>query len=116
MEHCTALIDILDEVFASATIDEWRDRLRTFSGVWDVNQTPQEVVDDPQARANSFVAAGEEPGPPLTAVTSPVQFDHVAMTTVPRAPEHGQHTEEVLLEHGYSWDDISALKDEGAIL
>jgi crotonobetainyl-CoA:carnitine CoA-transferase CaiB-like acyl-CoA transferase len=116
MEHCAALIEILDEVFASATIDEWRERLRTFSGVWDVNQTPQEVIDDPQARANSFVASGAEPGPALTAVTSPVQFDNAMMATVPRAPEHGQHTEEVLLEYGYSWDEISALKDAGAIL
>ena len=30
------------------------------------------------------------------------------------APELGQHTEEVLLEAGYSWDDISALREQGA--
>ena len=68
MEHNAALIEILDDVFGSATIDEWRERLRTFTGVWDVNQTPEEVVDDPQALANVFVARGEEPGPPLTVV------------------------------------------------
>ena len=38
------------------------------------------------------------------------------MTTVRRAPEHGQHTEEVLLAHGYSWDEIGALKEQGAII
>jgi len=116
MEHHAALIEILDVVFGSATIDEWRERLRTFTGVWDVNQTPEEVVGDEQARANAFVARGEEPGPPLTAVTSPAQFDNVVMATVPRAPEHGQHTEAVLLAHGYSWDEISALKERGAII
>jgi crotonobetainyl-CoA:carnitine CoA-transferase CaiB-like acyl-CoA transferase len=31
------------------------------------------------------------------------------------APEFGQHTEEVLLEYGYSWEDIARLKEEGAI-
>jgi len=31
------------------------------------------------------------------------------------APELGEHTEEVLLEHGYTWDDIAALKEKGAI-
>ena len=30
-------------------------------------------------------------------------------------PEHGQHTEEVLLELGYDWDKIIELKDAGAI-
>jgi crotonobetainyl-CoA:carnitine CoA-transferase CaiB-like acyl-CoA transferase len=27
----------------------------------------------------------------------------------------GQHTEEVLLEMGHSWDDIARLKEQGAI-
>ena len=31
------------------------------------------------------------------------------------APELGQHTEEVLLELGYDWDQIIALKEAGAI-
>jgi crotonobetainyl-CoA:carnitine CoA-transferase CaiB-like acyl-CoA transferase len=31
------------------------------------------------------------------------------------APELGEHTEEVLLEHGYTWEDIAALKEKGAI-
>jgi len=32
------------------------------------------------------------------------------------APELGQHTEEVLLEIGYSWDDIVRMKEEQAII
>ena len=31
------------------------------------------------------------------------------------APELGQHTEEVLLEAGYTWGEIERLKDAGAI-
>jgi crotonobetainyl-CoA:carnitine CoA-transferase CaiB-like acyl-CoA transferase len=33
-----------------------------------------------------------------------------------RAPEHGQHTEEILLELGRSWDDIIELKERDAVL
>ena len=33
-----------------------------------------------------------------------------------RAPEAGEQTEQLLLELGYDWDDISALKDAGAVL
>ena len=31
------------------------------------------------------------------------------------APELGQHTEEILLELGYDWEAIGALKEKGAI-
>jgi crotonobetainyl-CoA:carnitine CoA-transferase CaiB-like acyl-CoA transferase len=30
------------------------------------------------------------------------------------APELAEHTEEVLLEHGFSWEEISALRAQGA--
>jgi crotonobetainyl-CoA:carnitine CoA-transferase CaiB-like acyl-CoA transferase len=80
MEHNTALIEILDEVFAPATLDDWRDRLRTFSGVWDVNQTPQEVVDDPQA-ANALVASG--------GAGAGAHRGHLASTVRQRGDGHG---------------------------
>jgi crotonobetainyl-CoA:carnitine CoA-transferase CaiB-like acyl-CoA transferase len=33
------------------------------------------------------------------------------------APEMGQHTEEILMElGGYTWEEISALKDSGATI
>ncbi len=32
------------------------------------------------------------------------------------APELGQHTEEVLLDLGYGWDEIASLREERVIL
>jgi crotonobetainyl-CoA:carnitine CoA-transferase CaiB-like acyl-CoA transferase len=39
----------------------------------------------------------------------------VAQQAAP-APELGQHTEEVMLELGYTWEEIGAMRDAGAIL
>lgn len=106
----------LDDAFASATLNEWRERLATFSGVWSVCQTLPEVFSDPQVIANGYLSPIDGHVVEARSVTSPVQFDHKPLGPVRAAPEHGQQTEEVLLEHGYSWDDIVALKELGAIL
>ena len=46
---------------------------------------------------------------------SPVQLSKTPARIRGLAPELGQHTEEVLLEAGYSWEEIEALCREGAI-
>ena len=54
-------------------------------------------------------------GDDVQLVASPAQFDEEPVT-VERAPEHGEHTELVLMDLGYDWDQIAALKESGAIL
>ena len=53
-------------------------------------------------------------GTTLRMVTSPVQFDERPGAPT-RAPELGEHTEEVLLELGLTWDEITELQERGAI-
>jgi crotonobetainyl-CoA:carnitine CoA-transferase CaiB-like acyl-CoA transferase len=112
-KECVAIID---EVFASRTYEEWKQALATLEGVWAPVQLPSELVDDPQVGANGYLAHVErEDGKEYDLVTSPVQMDETGDHLV-AAPEHGQHTEEILLELGLEWDEIIAHKDAGAIL
>jgi len=79
-------------------------------------QNARELHDDPQAIANGYLPQLKTPeGTTFALVANPVQFDETAPELTP-APDHGQHTEEVLLELGLSWDDIIAHKEAGAIL
>ena len=39
----------------------------------------------------------------------------VVETTAQMPPEHGANTEEVLLELGYSWEEIGSLREFGAV-
>ena len=115
-QNCRACIQILDEVFAQRTLEEWRAALATVEGVWAAYQTPRELHDDPQAIANGYLAQVDPgDGRSFALVANPVQFDETPPALRP-APEHGQHTEEVLLELGLSWDEINQHKATGAIL
>ncbi|MDJ0848337.1 MAG: CoA transferase [Myxococcota bacterium] len=110
-------VDALDETFASRTLDEWRERLETMEGVWAPMQTPREIHDDRQVVANGYLPAvtGHD-GKEFRLAGSPVQFEEQAQELGP-APEHGQHTEEVLMDVlGLSWDEISGHKERKAIL
>jgi crotonobetainyl-CoA:carnitine CoA-transferase CaiB-like acyl-CoA transferase len=106
----------LKECFLSRTLAQWRDALESFEGVWAPLQTPLEVHDDPAVMANGLIRDVETvSGRRLAVAANPVQFNETVPHT-PAAPEHGQHTEEVLLDLGLSWDEIIAHKESGAIL
>jgi crotonobetainyl-CoA:carnitine CoA-transferase CaiB-like acyl-CoA transferase len=115
-EHRDELVDILDEVFASRTLAEW---VKTLTGQrlpWAPFQSIPELVDDPQIEPNGYIGVVEvEGGTPFRLPTGAVQFDE-RPTALRRAPELGQHTDELLAELGYSWDDVVNLKVSGAVL
>jgi len=115
-EHRTELIALLDEAFAKRTVAEWRETLAELSGAWGIVQTPGELCEDPAITANGYVAHTQTVnGTPFAIPTNPVQFDEQSVVP-PGAPEHGQHTEEVLLEAGVEWEKLEEYKNSGAIL
>jgi crotonobetainyl-CoA:carnitine CoA-transferase CaiB-like acyl-CoA transferase len=110
-----ACVAELDAVFASRTLAEWRERLADVEGVWAPMQTAKEVGQDVQAVANGYLTEVDRgDGTTFTLVASPVQFDETTPTLRP-GPDMGQHTEEVLLAAGYTWEELAALKEAGAI-
>jgi crotonobetainyl-CoA:carnitine CoA-transferase CaiB-like acyl-CoA transferase len=110
---CTNELDVL---FASKTLAEWREAFADSDLVWEPVQNVDEVSRDPQLHANEYLVEVEEPGPdgPQWLVSPPVQFEEHS-NRPSRAPEHGEQTEQILLEMGFEWDEIATLKDQGAI-
>jgi crotonobetainyl-CoA:carnitine CoA-transferase CaiB-like acyl-CoA transferase len=106
----------LRSTFESQPLAHWEEQLRGFDGVWDVLRDAREVHDDPQVVANGYLPQlRADDGTAFALVDSPVQFDERPNASR-RAPEHGEHTDAVLLEAGYDHDKIIALKESGAIL
>jgi crotonobetainyl-CoA:carnitine CoA-transferase CaiB-like acyl-CoA transferase len=115
MANSAAARDILDEVFAGATLAEWRERLASFDGQWAVVQNTLEAAADPQAVANGYMQGCQtSAGVPFTLAGAPVQFDEEP--PVPRrAPELNEHGDALLEELGYDWDAIVDLKVRGIV-
>jgi crotonobetainyl-CoA:carnitine CoA-transferase CaiB-like acyl-CoA transferase len=115
-ENRMALIVLMDEAFAQRSLAEWRRTLAGLSGAWGVVQTPGEVCQDPAVMANGYIAhTTTMNGVSYALPTNPVQFDEQPVIP-PGAPEHGQHTEELLMDAGMDWDTIMRHKESGAVL
>jgi crotonobetainyl-CoA:carnitine CoA-transferase CaiB-like acyl-CoA transferase len=115
-QHSRELIEILDPLFASRTLEEWADILDRADCYWGRVQSIEEVTGDLQAEAiGAFAQTALPDGRPLRIVKSPVAFIDTPAGVRGPAPELGQHTEEVLLEAGFTWDDIARLKDAGVL-
>jgi crotonobetainyl-CoA:carnitine CoA-transferase CaiB-like acyl-CoA transferase len=103
------------KTFESATLAEWRERFVTLRAPWEAVQNPYEVASDPQVVANGYIADVKHPsGQVVSLVRPPVQFDGVP-PELGSAPDIAEHTDEVLLEAGYSADDLARLRASGAL-
>lgn len=109
------LFEELETTFHGRTTHEWCAILRQAGVRYAPVRTYAEVASDPQVWANGYLYSAEHPTyGALTMVGSPLQMSETPPTPGTVAPEVGQHTEEVLLEAGLTWDDIADLHARGA--
>jgi crotonobetainyl-CoA:carnitine CoA-transferase CaiB-like acyl-CoA transferase len=114
-DNAIALVEELDRVFAAKTLDEWGEIFDRENVWWAPINTVHEMLTDPVAEeAGVFIEVPTAEGP-VKGVASPADFYGTPWQTKGFVPEMGQHTEEVLLELGYDWDRIIALKDASVI-
>jgi formyl-CoA transferase len=106
----------LAEVFATRERDQWLARLRAEDVVCAPVQNYPDLVGDPQVAANELLVELEHPSAGrVLQVGLPIKLAGTPGRTTATAPEHGQHTEEVLLASGFGWDEIAALRAQKVI-
>ena len=116
LEHSRELVVLFDEIIATKTLEEWGRILDEHGVIWAPVQELSEVIEDPQARANDYFTTVQHPTVgEYETIDTPVRFRSGNVRARGPAPEIGQHTEEVLLENGYSWEKIASLREAGAI-
>ena len=114
--EAAALIAELTALFATKTRDEWAALLNASECIWAPLQSPAEIPNDPQVVENGYIMNFEHPSlGPFRVAASPVQFANQPPEVRRAAAELGADTEHVLLELGYSWEEIATHKESGAI-
>jgi crotonobetainyl-CoA:carnitine CoA-transferase CaiB-like acyl-CoA transferase len=115
MANMVQLTAILDEVFSAQPMAHWYEVFNAVHVTFGVVREPQEVINDPQLRANDIVVPLEGAGGKLTStISSPIQVHGVAKVPAKRAPQLGEHNEDVLRELGFSATEIDGLRTSGA--
>src|SRR5712692_9520300 len=110
--HGSKIETILDGIFPQKRTREWLEELTAADILVTEVLTYKQVLASEQARMNGYVMSLDHPVAGKISVTGcPVSFDGEVTTEAEQAAEHGQHTEAVLLEFGYTWEEISALRD-----
>ncbi|WFU82431.1 CoA transferase [Bradyrhizobium sp. CIAT3101] len=110
------LTAILDETFSARPMEHWNEVLSGVNVTFGAVRGPQEVINDPQLAANDIVVPLEGAGGKLTStISSPIQLHGVAKVPARRAPDLGEHTEQILGDLGFDADGIEDLRATGAV-
>lgn len=114
-QNLQILRGILDEIFPTRTTQEWEEQLQKWDQRYGRVKTYDEVVTDETNLVNGYVVEVEHPEyGAISVVGNPIRMSVTPTEIAVVAPTLGQHTEEVLLEVGFTWEDIEQLRADGA--
>lgn len=115
-EHAGELIPVLDERFGQHDREHWLRLLEAREIPCGPVNTYKDVAEDQQVLANGYITELADPRLGVMRVPgAPIQLSETP-GRVAAAPELGQHTEEILQEIGYTWDEIGRLRESRTIL
>lgn len=115
-EDRAEVVALLDAAIPTRTVAEWEAAFAEVGLRYGVVRDYETIAADDEVYANGYLRRVDHPDRgPCSVIGTPIRMSATPLEPGVVAPELGQHTEEVLLEHGYSWDDIAALRDGGAL-
>jgi formyl-CoA transferase len=112
-QNARVLTGILDEVFRTRTLAEWRAVLDEVGVTFGIVATVDEALDDAQMQACGALVPFAD-GEGLT-ISAPFHVEGVDKVAARRAPALGQNTDDVLLQAGYSADEIGQMRAAGVV-
>jgi len=113
--NSAVLTGLLDAEFRSRPLAQWKEVLDRERITYSVIQTPEETAKDPQLRANDIIVPVAGVSELDYTINSPINLRGMSKVPATRAPELGEHTDEILADLGFSTEEIEELRAAGAI-
>jgi crotonobetainyl-CoA:carnitine CoA-transferase CaiB-like acyl-CoA transferase len=112
--NITALYELVAEVALTKTTVEWLALLEEADIPSMKCNTILDVINDPHLRGTGFIHERQHPaGFPYIAMEHPVNFEGTPASIRIEPPLLGEHTEEILLELGFSPDKAASMTNAG---
>ncbi|MBV8715345.1 MAG: CoA transferase [Chloroflexi bacterium] len=116
LKHRPELTIEIEKCLASRTSDEWVQRLREFGVPAGLVLNVEQCFDNEQVKTLPMVWEVDHPSLGKEKLLGPgVQMERTPPRICSPAPEHGQHTDEVLTELGFSAAEIARLHKEEVV-
>ncbi len=117
-DNSLELTAIFDTTFSGKPRDEWVKLLEEGGDfIFSAVNTVSDLLTDPQVLENEYITEYEYPSFGVTkTIGFPYKFSKTPASIEKAPPEHGEHTEEILREIGYTWEDIIRLKQSEVII
>jgi len=116
MQHLTALVEAMSAVLATRTSAAWIAAFDAAGVPVGPVHSIGEALSHPQTLARGMVVDLVHPqAGPVRALGCPIHFSATPTSTGRAAPLLGEHTREILGEHGYAEADIDALVAAGVV-
>lgn len=117
VKNAKARLEGMADVLKSKTSAVWLEQLEAHDVPCAPVLSRPEILENEQIKSNELIFQYEHPG--LGQIRQPrpgARFSRSEIKTESIAPALGEHTDEVLMEHGLGADDISALVEAGVIV
>src|ERR1700686_3213582 len=110
------LTAMLEGIFGSQPMSHWYEVFNDIHVPFGAVRGPEEVINDPQLRANDIIVSFEGAGEKLTStISSPIQVHGITKTPARRAPRNREQKDEGPEKIGFTPNKINGFRASGTI-
>ena len=115
-QHMPEIVAAIDEALSHKSRDEWGEIFDSEGIIWGPVLGLHEVATDAQAEAlDTFPQLNSEEIGSYRTVAAPMRFGEADVSPRGPAPKLGQHTRQVLIDSGFTGEEVDSLVADGAV-